>query len=146
MKKFLMSLITALSLLQVAASDASWLTDLPKAQAQAKAENKLVLMNFTGSDWCGFCIKLHKEVFSKSEFKEFAAKHLVLVEVDFPQEKKQSQELKKANAALEKKYKVGGYPTLVILNGDGKKLEVIEGYPGGGAKAFVDRLAKLKKS
>jgi thiol-disulfide isomerase/thioredoxin len=61
-----------------------WLDDLEKAKTQAKAENKKILLDFTGSDWCGWCKKLDKEVFSQQAWKEYAAKHLVLVEVDFP--------------------------------------------------------------
>ena len=78
------------------------MTDLPKAQAKAKAEKKLVMLDFTGSDWCGWCIKLHKEVFSQPEFAEYAKDNLVLVEVDFPRAKKQTAELKKANQALQR--------------------------------------------
>src|SRR5437870_8783223 len=108
MKKIAIGLFACLALMQVGAEELNWLTDLPKAQAQAKKENKLVMLDFTGSDWCGWCIKLNKEVFSKSEFADYAKKNLVLVEVDFPHAKKQSQELKKANAALKEKYEIKG--------------------------------------
>ena len=122
-----------------------WLTSVPKAQEMAKKDNKLVLMDFTGSDWCGWCIKLNKEVFSTPEFKEYAAKSLVLVEVDFPQRKEQSEELKKANAGLQKKYKIEGYPTIIVLNGEGKKVGEL-GYEAGGPKPFIEKLKKLQKS
>ena len=146
MKKTAIGLIAGWALLQAGAGELQWLTDLPKAQAQAKKENKLVMLDFTGSDWCGFCIKLNKEVLSKPEFAEYAKKNLVLVEVDFPNAKKQSQELKKANAALMEKYEIKGYPTLVLLNGEGKKLGEVEGYtPGSGPKAFIAELEKVKK-
>ena len=84
MKKFAIGLVAASMLLQVRGEELQWLTDVPKAQAQAKSEKKLVMLDFTGSDWCGWCIKLHNEVFSKPEFSEYAKKNLVLVEVDFP--------------------------------------------------------------
>ena len=90
-----------------------WVTDLPAAQAQAKKENKLVLMNFTGSDWCGWCKKLQKEVFSTKEFEQYAKDNVVLVEVDFPDKKPQTQQLKAANEALQGKFKAEGYPTIV---------------------------------
>src|SRR5213593_3012649 len=106
MKKIAIGLFACLALLQVGAEELNWLTDLPKAQAQAKKENKLVMLDFTGSDWCGWCIKLNKEVFSKSEFAEYAKKNLVLVEVDFPRRKAQSADQKKANEALQGKYNV----------------------------------------
>ena len=71
-------------------AEPSWETDYKKAQDQAKAGNKLVLLDFTGSDWCGWCIKLDREVFSKPEFKDYATKNLVLVELDFPRAKAQA--------------------------------------------------------
>lgn len=145
MKKIAIGLLAVLALLRVSAAEGEWLTDLPKAQAKAKAEKKLVMLDFTGSDWCGWCIKLHKEVFSQAEFTEYAKKNLVLVEVDFPNKKKQSAELKKANAALQKKYKIEGYPTIIVLDGEGKKIGEL-GYMKGGPKAFIAELEKLKKT
>src|SRR5881628_3741355 len=103
MKKIAIGLIAGLALLQAGAEELHWLTDLPKAQAKAKEEKKLVMLDFTGSDWCGWCIKLHKEVFSKPEFAEYAKDNLVLVEVDFPRAKTQTEELKKANQSLQEK-------------------------------------------
>src|ERR1043165_4872306 len=144
MKKLAIGLIAACMLLQVRAEDLQWLTDVPKAQAQAKSEKKLVMLDFTGSDWCGWCIKLHNEVFSKPEFSEYAKKNLVLVEVDFPQKKQQSEQLKKANLALQEKYKIEGYPTIIVLDGNGKKVGEL-GYQPGGPKAFIAELDKLKK-
>jgi thioredoxin-related protein len=144
MKKIAIGILACGALLQAGAAELSWLTDLPKAQAKAKEENKLVMLDFTGSDWCGWCIKLHKEVFSKPEFAEYANRNLVLVEVDFPRSKKQSAELKKANEALQEKYKVEGYPTIVVLNSAGTKVGEL-GYQPGGPKAFIAELDKLKK-
>src|SRR5215470_10872986 len=95
-----------------------WQTDLPKALAQAKAENKIAFLDFTGSDWCGWCMKFDKEVFATSEFKQYAEKNLVLVQLDYPNGKSQTAELKKANAELKDKYKIEGYPTLVVLDKD----------------------------
>ena len=145
MKKMVIGLLACGTLLQAGAAELKWMTDLPKAQAKAKSENKLVMMDFTGSDWCGWCIKLNKEVFSKPEFAEYAEKNLVAVEVDFPRSKAQTAELKKANQALQAKYKIEGYPTVIVLNGDGKKVGEL-GYMEGGPKAFIAKLDKLKKS
>jgi protein disulfide-isomerase len=122
-----------------------WLTDLPKAQEQAKKDNKLVLLDFTGSDWCGWCIKFKKEVLDTDEFKGYADKNLVLVEVDFPNKKEQSEDLKKANQALKEKYSVSGYPTYVVLNGEGKEVGRQVGYEAGGPKAFIAKLDGFKK-
>jgi thioredoxin-related protein len=143
MKKMAIGILACWTLLQAGAAELNWLTDLPKAQAKAKSENKLVMLDFTGSDWCGWCIKLNKEVFSKPEFAEYAEKNLVLVEVDFPRNKKQTAELKKANQELQAKYKVEGYPTIVVLNSGGKKVGEL-GYQPGGPKAFIAELQKLK--
>ncbi len=126
------------------AAKAGWSIDLSKAEAQAKAENKLVVMDFTGSDWCPWCIKLDKEVFATPEFSDFAAKNLVLVEVDFPRLKPQSGKLIKANRALQSKYKIEGYPTVIVLDSDGKKVGEL-GYEEGGPKPFIEKLEKLKK-
>src|SRR3954454_5080222 len=144
MKLMAIGLLTGLALLSGRAEDSKWMTDVPKAQAQAKSENKLVMLDFTGSDWCGWCIKLHDEVFSKPEFTEYAKKNLVLVEVDFPRKKALSDAQKKANEELQTKYKVEGYPTIVVLNGEGKKVGEL-GYQPGGPKAFIAELEKLKK-
>lgn len=132
------------ALVQAGAEELQWMTDLPKAQEKAKAENKLVLMDFTGSDWCPWCIKLNKEVFSQPEFVAYAKKNLVPVEVDFPRNKQQSAEQKEANQKLQEKYKIEGYPTVIVLDSQGKKVGEL-GYEPGGPKAFIAQLEKLKK-
>jgi disulfide reductase len=127
------------------AADLNWLTNLPKAQAQAKAENKLVLMDFTGSDWCIWCKKLDADTFSKLEFADYAKTNLVLVEVDFPNNKPQSDELKKANAALKAKYdSEGAFPTLILMKPDGMVLWKQTGYLEGGPAAMIAELEKAK--
>ena len=143
MKKILVGLIACWALLQAGADELQWLTDLPKAQAQAKKENKLVMLDFTGSDWCGWCIKLNKEVFSKAEFAKYAKDNLVLVEVDFPRHKEQSAEQKKANKALQEKYQIQGYPTIIVLNGEGKKVGELSYMDS--PKKFIAELDKAKK-
>ena len=144
MKRIVLGLVACFALLQLRAGEVDWQTDLPKAQAKAKAEKKLVMMDFTGSDWCGWCIRLNNEVFSKPEFVEYAKTNLVAVEVDFPRAKKQTEEQKKANQALQEKYKIPGYPTIIVLNGEGEKVGQL-GYMPGGPKAFIAELEKLKK-
>jgi thioredoxin-related protein len=145
MKKLWVGILAAAALWQVSAAELQWMTDLPKAQSKAKAENKLVMMDFTGSDWCGWCIKLNKEVFSQPDFIEYANKNLVSVEVDFPRKKALSAEQKRANQALQEKYKIEGFPTIIVLNSEGKKVGEL-GYQPGGPKAFIAELEKLKKS
>ncbi|MBI5691289.1 MAG: thioredoxin family protein [Verrucomicrobia bacterium] len=121
-----------------------WTTDLKAAQQQSRSEKKVMLMNFTGSDWCSWCIKLKNEVFNTQEFKTYAAKNLILLEVDFPRNKPQSAELKKSNQELQKKYGIQGYPTLIVLNADQKQIGEL-GYMPGGPKAFIAALEKLRK-
>lgn len=144
MKKILMTMLAATICWQVNAAAATWLTDLPKAQAQAKSENKIVLMDFTGSDWCGWCIKFRKEVLDSGEFKTYAAKNVVLVELDFPKKKAQAEDLKKANNALKSQYKIHGFPCLVVLDKDGKEIGRQSGYAKGGPTAFIAKLEGFK--
>ncbi|MET0223244.1 MAG: thioredoxin family protein, partial [Terrimicrobium sp.] len=123
----------------IASSEAAegWKTDYTAALAEAAKENKMVLLDFTGSDWCGWCIKLQKDTFSKSEFKKFAQESLVLVELDFPRGKTQSDELKKQNEELAETFGVQGFPTLVLLDPQGKEATRNVGYLQGGPEAFI---------
>ena len=144
MRKLMLGLLVAFALSKVCAAEAEWLTDLPKALAKAKAENKKMLLDFTGSDWCGWCVKFNKEVLSKPEFIEYAAKNLVLVELDFPQKKQLPAKLDKANKSLQSKYKVNGFPTFVVLDSQGKEVGRQEGYAKGGPAAFIAKLEGFK--
>ena len=104
------------------AGDDQWLTSLPDALAKAKSDEKLVLLDFTGSDWCPPCKMLHDKVLTQKEFLDHASENLVLVMLDFPRSKQQAEELKEANQELAKKFNIEGFPTLVLLNGDGNEL------------------------
>ena len=143
-KSFLSLLAVLLASQMTVLAEVKWSTDLPAAQTEAKKDTKIVLVNFTGSDWCGWCKKLQAEVFTTKEFDTFAKGKLVLVEIDFPNQKKQSAELKKANAALQEKYKASGFPTIVALNGEGKEVWRQVGYMPGGPKAWIAKLESLK--
>ena len=118
------------------AAEGAWLTDYKAALAKAKKEKKVVLADFTGSDWCGWCIKLKDEVFSKPEFQEWAAENVVLLELDFPKQTPQSDELKKQNQELQKEFGIQGFPTIVFLDAKGKKLGQ-SGYVEGGPEAWI---------
>ncbi|MEO6785387.1 MAG: thioredoxin family protein [Chthoniobacteraceae bacterium] len=127
------------------AAEDAWITDVPKAMEQAKSQKKLVLLDFTGSDWCPPCKALHKNVLTSEEFSKFAKDNFVLVELDFPKSKPQAAEVKAANQELSKKYAIRGYPTIIVLNADGKELFRKVGYGGTPAAEYVADLAKLKK-
>jgi thioredoxin-related protein len=123
-------------------AELTWLTDYDTALQQAKSEGKLVLMDFTGSDWCGWCIKLKSEVFDTREFAAFANANLVMLEVDFPRGKAQTEQQRQHNAKLSDKYPVEGYPTIIIASSDGRPLAKA-GYMPGGPKAFIGALRKI---
>lgn len=128
----LISLLLGFLITAQLALAADWPTDYAKALETAKRENKRVLLDFTGSDWCGPCIQLNKRVFSRPEFIDYAAKNLVLVEVDYPQQKKQSPALVQQNERLAKQYGLDekGFPTLVLLDPAGKIVRELSGYDG----------------
>lgn len=145
MKRFLFVLLAlALSFcaLSSARAEAAWLTDYAQAQAAAKASHKLLLLDFTGSDWCGWCRRLEAEVFSQPQFEEYAQKNLVLMKVDFPRAKPLSDEVRKQNMDLARKYQVRGFPTIVVLNGEGQTVGLL-GYTPGGPGAFISELKKV---
>ena len=129
----------------LARAESDWLNDYKKAQQEAKASNKLLLLDFTGSDWCGWCKKFDKEILSQSQFKDYARENLVLVELDFPRAKQQSLELRKQNQELAHQFEVQGFPTIVVLDGDGQKLWQYDGYFPDGPAAFIAQLEKLRK-
>ena len=126
----------------LAFASGGWDDNFEAAKTLAAKDKKPILLDFTGSDWCGWCIKLDKEVFSKKEFKDYAKDGLVLMTVDFPHEKYQSKKLKEQNEALGKKYGVDGYPTVVLVDAEGKVLGKT-GYQEGGPAKYVEHLKEL---
>ena len=145
MKKMVLALLAGWTAWQASAAEPGWMTELPKAQALARAENKMVLLNFTSSDLPGWCARFKTEILDTEEFKVYAAKNLVLVELDFPRKKPQNAELKKANEALSKKFKADSFPTFVVLSKDGAEIGRQEGYEKGGAKVFIALLEKARE-
>lgn len=145
MKKMMIALLAVWAVCQVQAADDLWLTDFAKAQAKAKEEKKLVFMDFNGSDWCPPCILLRKNVLSTPEFIDYAKTNLVLVDVDFPRQKEQPAAQKKANEALAEKHGVEVFPTVIVLNSEGKEVKRVTSYRGEDVKAIISVLDKLKK-
>ena len=128
-----------------AAPTEGWLDDYDAALAKAKAEKKLLFVLFTASDVSTNCKKLAKEVLDTKDFKEYAAKNLVLLEVDFPQKKEQSKELKERNRELNMKMGGRTYPVIVLLDGEGKEQTRFSGYGGGGSKDMIAKLELFRK-
>ncbi len=128
------------------ADSAQWQADYKKAQAEAKTSNKLLLLNFTGSDWCGYCIMLDREILSQPQFRDYAKKNLVLLEIDFPRRKLQTGETRRQNQELAAHYQIEAFPTILVLNGEGKPVWRFEGYFPDGPEAFIAQLEKLRNS
>lgn len=146
MRKFnllLMSLLILASV-SVSAQTEEWTQDYSAALAEAKETGKPVLLNFSGSDWCKWCVKLDKEVFSKEAFKAYAEDNLVLVLVDTPARKKLKPAVAKQNDELKKKFAIRGFPTVLLVDGEGKVIAQT-GYQYGGAEKYVEHLKELVK-
>lgn len=138
---FLTLLLTFLLALPALAAEL-WQTDMAAAQAQAQKENKLMLLDFTGSDWCGWCKKLKAEVFDQELFQSQAPADFVLVELDFPQKTELPEELTRQNQALSKKFGISGFPSIVLT--DARGLEFARtGYQAGGPEPYLKMLAGL---
>ena len=135
--------LLSLSLVSSVFAGDGWTHDFEAAKIKAAAENKAILIDFTGSDWCGWCIKLDQEVFSQDEFKAYAEESLVLVEIDFPKDtSKIPAGVAEKNEALAKKFGIRGFPTILILSPEGKLVEKT-GYQRGGAAAYVEHIKEI---
>ena len=120
-----------------------WQHDIEKAKQEAKQDHKVILLNFSGSDWCIPCINMEKEVFENAEFQNYAEKHLVLVRADFPRLKKTAlaRDLQLNNEGLAEKYnKKGAFPFTVLLDANGKVLKSWEGKPVGSTAEFINQI------
>jgi thioredoxin-related protein len=136
--------IALLGLLGFGSGD--WQNDFEKAKQAAQTEHKYILLNFSGSDWCGPCIRMHKEIFDTDVFNEFAKTHLVLVNADFPRLRKHAlpAEIQKKNDQLADQYnKQGIFPLTVLLTSEGKVLKTWEGLPPASADEFTKQLQSI---
>src|SRR5262245_57521248 len=140
------SLLVIFSLVAIKANAAEWQTDYEQALAAAKASGKYVLLDFTGSDWCSPCIQLNKAVFTKTSFLKYAEQNLVLVEIDFPRRKALPEKVQQQNQKLAQQYHIGdsGFPTVVLLNPEGKILGQLEGYGGEKSADVIAWIEKLR--
>lgn len=120
---------------------ATWGTSYDAALDAAKKRNVMVLADFTGSDWCPWCIRLHQEVFDTPEFEAWAATRVTLLEVDFPR-RPLSPELTAQNSALQEKFGIEGFPTVLLLDGNGQKVGEL-GYVKGGPAVWIRRAQEI---
>lgn len=143
MKKIVITLFLILGSLTIQAQELTWNTNMNKAIEISKKSKKPLFLFFTGSDWCGWCIRLQKEVFKTPEFEKWAKNNVVLVELDFPRRTAQQPEIQKQNAELQQTFAVQGYPTVWIVKAskkDGKiNLEKLgsTGYLAGGPSVWL---------
>lgn len=131
-----------------------WQTDVYKAIKTSNKEKKPLLLFFTGSDWCGWCMRLQKEVLKTPEFMTWAKKNVILVELDFPNENKQTEEIKAQNNTMQRIFGVQGYPTVYFatakLNSQNEPSFTkigSTGYVAGGPNAWLakaDGILKIK--
>jgi thioredoxin-related protein len=126
-----MKLLTIIVLTLMSTMPSEWKLDFSEAKSLATSEHKMILLNFSGSDWCGPCIKLKKDVFESAEFESYASGNLVLVRADFPRQKKNQPEKSQVtkNEALAEKYNPKGlFPLTVLIDSKGNIIKEWEGY------------------
>ena len=124
----------------------SWQPNFEKAKQVAHEKHELILLSFSGSDWCGPCMRLRKEIFESDVFTKMADNNLVMVNADFPRNRKNqlSAEVTKQNDALADKYNPDGkFPYTLLLDENGKVLDTWDGYPNISAEEFTDQVKSI---
>jgi len=127
-------------------SSVTWLGDFKEATVEAAKSHKYILVNFSGSDWCGPCIRERKEILETTTFESFASDHLVLVRADFPRQKKNllSKEQTKLNEQLADKYNPDGkFPYTLLIDEHGKVLKDWDGFPNESPEKFVAQISEI---
>lgn len=153
MKKILFILfVTLSSIVAQAQEELTWHTDMAKASELSMKEKKPLMLFFTGSDWCGWCIRLQNEVFKKDEFTKWAKENVILVELDYPRRTPQDQTVKQQNQQMQQIFQVKGYPTIWLVNpektDDGKvNLSALgsTGYVAGGPEKWLEGANSILK-
>ena len=153
MKKILViAFIILTSLSSQAQEELTWHTDMSKATDIAIKQNKPLFLFFTGSDWCGWCIRLQKEVFKTPEFVKWAKENVVLVELDFPRNNNQTDAVKMQNAQIQQQLQVRGYPTVwfvSVAKAEEAKINLTAlgstGYVAGGPQVWIDGANQIIK-
>ena len=124
-----------------------WMGDFNAAKTKAADEHKLILINFSGSDWCGPCIRLRKDILESNDFENYAAAHLILVRADFPRQKKNKLDREQVlrNEHLADKYNPEGkFPFTLLVDEKGKKLKEWDGYPNESAEKFISQISRIQ--
>ena len=143
MKKIIVALLLFAGSFAAEAQELVWETNVTKAMAISNETKKPLLLFFTGSDWCGWCIRLQKEVLKTPEFALWAKENVVLVELDFPRRAPQAPEIKKQNDELQMAFGIQGFPTIILANATTKEGKVnfegigSTGYVAGGPTAWL---------
>jgi thioredoxin-related protein len=143
--KNLIALTILIGLSPALTAGEGWLTNIEKAKEQAKGEKRMILVEFTGSDWCPPCKALKKNVFNTDKFKAYAKENLVLVELDFPRNKsKLTKEQIAYNKAQAKKFGIRGYPTVFLLDASGKEIMKKVGFGRTSVEGYIKMLEDAK--
>ena len=143
--KSLFILISAL----VVFNNTGWLTNFEEARKIAEEKNRFILLNFSGSDWCGPCMRMRKEIFESTDFKTFSDTHLVLLNADFPRNKKNrlSKEQQIHNDKLADKYNAAGkFPLTILLDAQGNLVKEWDGLPDLKPAEFVNEIERISDS
>jgi len=119
-----------------------WTTDYKAAMAQSRATNQKVFLFFTGSDWCGWCKRLDREILGTTEFLSYAKQNVILVKIDFPHDSVLPPELIAQNEQLAKMYRVNGFPSIKVLDSKGRLVGEL-GYQEGGPGPFIQALSRF---
>ncbi|MGN6181762.1 MAG: thioredoxin family protein [Mucilaginibacter sp.] len=144
-----MKLILVSLMMLFTAGNVTWLGDFSEAKKEANEKHQLILISFSGSDWCGPCIRLRKEILESNTFESYASDHLVLVRADFPRQKKNqpSAEQIKLNEALADKYNSEGkFPYTLLVDENGKVLRTWDGYPDETPDQFIEQINSTQQS
>jgi len=145
-KKMIAAVVLALVAggVEAPAAEKLWIQDIKEAKKKAAQEKKDLLLNFTGSDWCGWCVKLDREVFDQSRFVEEVPKQFVLVEIDYPRGKVLPDDIRAQNEKLKKEFEIPGFPTIYLADAQGRPYAQT-GYQEGGEKNYMKYLAEMRK-
>ncbi len=151
MKKIIISCLFVFSVITLNAQELVWETNINKAIEKSNAEKKPIFLFFTGSDWCGWCIKLQNEVFKTPEFTAWAKQNVVLVDLDFPRRTPQPDDLKAQNNSLQQTFSIQGFPSIRIVNADVKEGKINFdllgglGYMAGGPSTWLSEANNVLK-